>query len=154
MTSDHELEEWFEGTPYDYWTQFRNDSLEKLEEYDWLVEADIASYYDNIHIETLATDLERLDLDEEVRGLLKRCLQKWSVSGSSPVFGKGVPQAYNASHVLAKLYLNSFDEHLRHNGFGSSPISCVKGVLPGLHRSSNQAATASSRSAGFSVDKT
>jgi len=117
MTSDHELEEWFEGTPYDYWTQFRNDSLEKLEEYDWLVEADIASYYDNIHIETLATDLERLDLDEEVRGLLKRCLQKWSVSGSSPVFGKGVPQAYNASHVLAKLYLNSFDEHLRHNGF-------------------------------------
>jgi hypothetical protein len=117
MTDDHELEDWFEGTPYDYWKQFRLDSLEKLAEADWLVEADIASYYDNIHVENLARDLERLELDEEVRRLLKKCLQKWSIFGSSPVFGKGVPQSYNASHVLAKLYLNSFDEHLRDNGF-------------------------------------
>jgi retron-type reverse transcriptase len=117
MTENHELKEWFEGTPYDYWKQFRLDSLEKLEESDWLVEADIASYYDNIHIETLAADLERLDLDEEVRRLLKSCLQKWSISGSSPVFGKGVPQAYNASHIMAKLYLNSFDKHLRDSEF-------------------------------------
>jgi hypothetical protein len=116
MTEDHELKDWFEGTPYVYWKQFRLESLEKLEEADWLVEADIASYYDNIHIKTLSSDLERLELDEEVRRLLVRCLQKWSIFGSSPVFGKGVPQSYNASHVLAKLYLNSFDEHLRDNG--------------------------------------
>jgi len=117
MTDNHQLEEWFEDSPYVYWRQFRLDSLDRLNECGWLVEADISSYYDNIHIDTLSSDLEQSGAGKKVRTLLERCLKKWSIFGDSPFYGIGIPQAYNASHILAKLYLNSFDEFLQGEGF-------------------------------------
>jgi retron-type reverse transcriptase len=112
MTDDHRLEGWFEQHPYKYWEQFRLDSLDKLKESAWLVEADIASYYDNIHVPHLISDLEEVEVNQKIRQLLKVCLQKWSVFGDSKFYGRGIPQSCNASHILAKLYLNSFDEYL------------------------------------------
>jgi retron-type reverse transcriptase len=117
MTDDHELEGWFEKNPYKYWKQFRVDSLAKLDEYEWLVEADIASYYDNIHVPTLKSDLEELGVNKDITILLSNCLQRWSIFGYSPFYGEGIPQSYNASHILAKLYLNSLDEYLNGRGF-------------------------------------
>jgi len=112
MTDDHRLEGWFEQHPYKYWEQFRLDSLDKLKESAWLVEADIASYYDNIDVPHLISDLEEVEVNQKIRQLLKVCLQKWSVFGDSKFYGRGIPQSCNASHILAKLYLNSFDEYL------------------------------------------
>lgn len=86
--------------------------MSNLEDRPWLAVADIASYYDNIDIRSLESDLRREGTDPEIRDLLINCLQRWSIFE-----GKGIPQAYNASHVLAKLYLNTFDEELNRRGF-------------------------------------
>ncbi|WP_118839643.1 RNA-directed DNA polymerase [Salinibacter ruber] len=112
LSENHELQGWFDGNHFDFWTQFREDSCSKLEEHEWVAEADIASFYDNIDIRTLKSDLEREGADEDVTRLVVSCLQRWSIFE-----GRGIPQAYNSSHILAKLYLNTLDEKLYGQGF-------------------------------------
>jgi retron-type reverse transcriptase len=112
LSNEHELEGWFDGNYFHFWEQFREDTISKLDSYKWLAEADIASYYDNIDIRSLESDLEREEVDKDINNLLVKCLQRWSTFE-----GRGIPQAHNASHILAKLYLNTFDEEMNRWGF-------------------------------------
>lgn len=62
--------------------------------------------------------------------------------------------AVNAPFTHAEKRAQAWEAYRAHLQKRSSPISCVKGVLPGLHRSSNQAVTVASRSTGVFVDET
>lgn len=98
--------------PMNSWKSFRSQSEEFVKESKCVVFADIEGFYDNIDIEQLICELEILGVTEDILDLLKRCLYKWN-NGS----GKGVPQGYSASNILAELYLNSIDYALKCKGF-------------------------------------
>ena len=95
------------------WEDFRVRSLAKLQDGPTLVLfTDIASFYDNIAIELLASDLRAAGADTDIVGLLVRCLSRWAV-----VNGRGVPQGFSASDLLAKLYLNVVDRAFADLGY-------------------------------------
>jgi hypothetical protein len=51
-------------------------------------------------------------MDYEAARLLSACLHRWA-----GLRGKGIPQGYSASDILAKLYLDPIDHNLRNAGF-------------------------------------
>jgi hypothetical protein len=98
---------------FDCWEQFRKRSAKKLEEGAAVVlVTDISTYYDAISIETLASDLRKVGGDDNVVKLLTTCLSRWAV-----INGRGIPQGFGASDILAKLYLNLIDRSLASAGY-------------------------------------
>ena len=78
----------------------------------WVIEADIASYYDSIdHALFAECLLEYLDGDKLVK-LLKNCLRTWTPHEDGPTFPRGLPQGYEASDYLATLFLFPVDKRL------------------------------------------
>jgi excisionase family DNA binding protein len=74
---------------------------------DWVVVADIASFFDFVKHDILLPELSQLGVDGERLAVLREMLRTWSVSPST-----GLPQGPNASRVLANFYLAPVDEEL------------------------------------------
>jgi hypothetical protein len=97
------------------WRNFEESSLRKITEgTPYVIHADIAGYYENIGIDILISDLAQLGVDEVLTSFLKKCLYRWS---QTLVPGRGVPQGFSASDVLAKLYLSTVDQSFSEHGY-------------------------------------
>lgn len=97
------------------WTQFRRKQLDKLqndEKARYLVVTDLTGFYENIDLTILASDLRALGCDGEAVHLLSTCLNRWGV-----IPGRGLPQGYSPSDILAKVYLNAIDRAIVDEGF-------------------------------------
>lgn len=102
---------WIESG-FKVWDQWRKRSLGKLGDASYMLVADITGFYDNVDIRTLASDLKGIGATEADVTLLAVCIQTWAHPR-----GKGIPQGYSASDLLAKLYLHGVDRSLRNEGF-------------------------------------
>ena len=105
------VKEWI-FTGYRVWQEWRTKSLVKLTGTQFVVFADIAGFYENIDLQRLRNDLNLLSVDSVFLDLLMTLLNRWSQPR-----GKGIPQGYSASDILAKIYLNSVDRGLQNEGF-------------------------------------
>ena len=95
------------------WKKLRTMSLKKFKtDVSHVIMTDISSYYENINIMTLMSDLSGALVDNDIIKLLSKCLNRWSQSA-----GRGIPQGCVPSHLLGKLYLNSVDLNLRAMGY-------------------------------------
>ncbi len=94
---------------------YLDDSLKKLDnpEVKFVVFTDITAYYENIEHAVLFSDLNRFNGDEKTIANLRACLRMWS---HVYISGRGVPQGFSASDILAKLYLNPVDLALHSYG--------------------------------------
>jgi hypothetical protein len=98
------------ANPFGGWKAFCDKSLESIGQTDGpVVITDIAGFYENIDISLLLSDIRSLDDRPAVANVLSACLNKWSLSH---VQGRGVPQGFAASDILARLYLHSVDRGL------------------------------------------
>lgn len=97
------------------WSQWRQRSIQKLDAgATWMVDADIAGFYNNIDLRVLASDLRAMGVPEDVCQVLIKSLKRWSGPN-----GRGIPQGYTASDILAKVYLHAIDVALQRAGFDS-----------------------------------
>ncbi len=104
--------EWI-SSGFPVWNQWRTKSLGKLTRTTrFVVFADIAGFYENIDLNRLSSDLRTIGFEGPQLTLLSACLKRWA-----QLRGKGIPQGYTASDLLAKLYLNSVDRGLADAGF-------------------------------------
>jgi hypothetical protein len=91
------------------WKDFQAKSLEAIRDpISYVVIADIASFYENVDISLLISDLRGANAPEPAVNQIAACLNKWA-----QVPGRGIPQGQNASDILAKLYLDNIDRVLR-----------------------------------------
>src|SRR5258707_2835442 len=58
------------------------------------------------------SDLRDLGCDANTVQILSTCLYRWAV-----IPGRGIPQGYSASDILAKVYLNPIDRAMGDEGF-------------------------------------
>lgn len=76
----------------------------------WVIEADIASYYDGIDHELLCRCLgEQWSIADGLLSLLMHCLRVWTPHEYGANFSRGLPQGYEASDYLATLFLFDTD---------------------------------------------
>jgi hypothetical protein len=97
------------------WTQFRRKQLDKLQngvKTTHVVVTDLTGFYENIDLSILASDLRSLGCHAETVQLLSTCLNRWGV-----IPGRGLPQGYSPSDILAKVYLNPIDQAIVDEGF-------------------------------------
>jgi hypothetical protein len=97
------------------WSQFRQKQLEKFqkdEKVTHVVVTDLTGFYENIDLPTLLSDLRELGSDANAVQQLSTCLYRWAV-----IPGRGIPQGYSPSDILAKVYLNPVDRALMEEGF-------------------------------------
>jgi len=95
------------------WTSFRQKSLSLLtSEVSHVVISDVTGFYDNIDLPRLASELKVLGTSGSDLDLLSLCLRRWNHPR-----GKGIPQGYTASDILAKVYAHPLDRALRNEGF-------------------------------------
>lgn len=88
---------------------FQRDSQQLLEQgFTFVVFTDITSYYENIDLHILISDLNAIGCPQSATQLLRHCLYKWST-----VTGRGIPQGFSPSDILGKLYLHNIDRSLR-----------------------------------------
>jgi hypothetical protein len=101
--------EWFRN-PFKGWKEFHDRSLQRLGSptYKYVLTADIAGFFENINIGLLRSDLKRIKCPSQVVGLIGACLNQWAQCPD-----RGLPQGVLASDLLAKLYLEPFDQRLR-----------------------------------------
>jgi hypothetical protein len=121
ISNEFENAKWLESL-YIGWKKFRTMSIEKIETgVSHVITTDISSYYENINIRTLISDLKSAEVDDNIVNLLSKCLNKWAQS-----IGKGIPQGCAPSDFLGKLYLNSVDLNLRAMGYDH--LRCVDDI--------------------------
>ena len=77
-----------------------------------MVVTDLTGFYENIDLSILASDLRSLGCHVETVQLLSTCLNRWGV-----IPGRGLPQGYSPSDILAKVYLNPIDRAIVDEGF-------------------------------------
>jgi hypothetical protein len=95
------------------WQEWREKSLQKLRTgTQFVVSADIAGFYENIDLQRLRSDLSALGIPAAPLALLIDLLQRWAHPR-----GKGIPQGYSGSDILAKVYMCAVDLGLRNAGF-------------------------------------
>lgn len=79
----------------------------------WVVDADISAFYSSIDHQLLIDLIRQKWIsDEDFLGLLKLCLTKWSPHEHGPELNSGLPQGYEASDLLATLFLLPIDEKM------------------------------------------
>ena len=89
--------------------------------YSWVVDADIASFFDTVDHEKLLTAVNEEVADGSVlrliRMILKAGVQLPNVSESEPT-ELGTPQGGPLSPLLANIYLHAFDKAISQAGYG------------------------------------
>lgn len=78
----------------------------------FVLTTDITGFYENIEHNRLSSDLKSLGFPQNLHSGLMTYLARWAGPR-----GKGIPQGYSASDILAKLYLDSVDRGLKNAGF-------------------------------------
>ena len=111
LRSSPETPDWIR-TGVHIWTEWREKSTQKLGGSQFVVFADIAGFYENIDIARLRSDLSLLNPEVAYLELLMKLLNRWAQPR-----GRGIPQGFSASDILAKIYLNPVDRALRNEGF-------------------------------------
>ncbi len=110
MSDKYDRIDWFLNQ-FRGWTNFRNKSLEKLQDgYSYVIFTDITGFYENIDIQLLLSELRNCKISDEIISQISKCLNKWA-----PI-NKGIPQGQSASDILTKLYMNSVDLSLKNAG--------------------------------------
>lgn len=95
------------------WKRFRERSLGLIREgINYVVITDVVGCYENISLRRLLSDLRDVGVPEPVVMSLTEVLNRWSTVG-----GRGIPQGYTASDLLAKLYLTRVDRALKEQGY-------------------------------------
>jgi hypothetical protein len=99
------------------WKNFSKKQRESYKQgYEYSASFDIASFFDLIDHNILVSVLKNDNIDENIIALLKKCLDKWTISSSSEFsFAKssGIPQGPIASSFFAELYLLGLDDRIR-----------------------------------------
>lgn len=87
--------------------------------YQWVVDADIRSFFDNVDHALLLERFAKLCDDKELAHLLHAWLTAEIHDGINPRMKNsiGLPQGCPISPVLANLYLDKFDEQIEQQGF-------------------------------------
>lgn len=85
--------------------------------YDWVLDADVVKYFDNIQHARLYAELQERVHDPAIGNLVER----WIGSGVTTPSGlilptKGIPQGSVVSPILANVYLDDFDEAIEDAG--------------------------------------
>ena len=85
--------------------------------YDWILDADVVKYFDNISHSRLFAELQERVHDPAVGKLVER----WIGSGVTTASGlilpqKGIPQGSVVSPILANVYFDDFDEAIAEAG--------------------------------------
>ena len=111
LQRNHYSVKWVEAG-FRAWDNFRSKSLEAARKSEFVVMIDIAAFYENIDIGRLISDIKSLGVQEFYVDHLSRFFNRWAEPR-----GKGIPQGYTASDIMAKLYLNSIDQSIRSEGF-------------------------------------
>lgn len=84
--------------------------------FNFVLESDIQSFFDNVNWELLLKKIEILYDGDPVSGLLKQWIEApVSFEGTRIKRTKGLPQGAAISPLLANLYLDEFDEALQDN---------------------------------------
>ena len=97
----------------------------------WLVQADIASYYDSIDHELLCTIIRDRWLDSgQLTDLLGTCLRTWTPHEEGLNFSRGLPQGYEGSDFLATLFLLPTDELMIRKGSYLRYVDDVRILAP------------------------
>jgi reverse transcriptase-like protein len=96
------------------WRRFQRVQTDKLagDGVSHVVFTDLTGFYENIDLEILMSDLRALGCDSGRVQLLQTCLRRWAV-----IPGRGIPQGYSASDILAKVYLHPVDRAMIDEGF-------------------------------------
>ncbi len=95
------------------WEEFREKSLLELQKgAQYVLFADITAFYDNIDLRQLRSDLNDLEAENSLVQTLMDFLTKWDFPR-----GRGIPQGYSSSDILAKIYMFTIDQTLLHEGF-------------------------------------
>jgi group II intron reverse transcriptase/maturase len=80
--------------------------------FEWILDADIASFFDTVSHAHLIEILSDVIKDEEIMKIIRRWL---SIAGTGP--GIGIPQGAPSSPLFANAYLNGFDWHMLNQGY-------------------------------------
>jgi len=85
--------------------------------YDWVFDADVVKYFDNIQHSRLYSELqERVD-DPAVGKLVERWISSGVVTAEGLILPpKGIPQGSVVSPILANVYFDDFDEAIAESG--------------------------------------
>jgi hypothetical protein len=95
------------------WKDFQDRSLRAIDgRISHVVIADITSFYENIDISLLLSDLREEHAPGPAIDQIGTCLNRWA-----QVTGRGIPQGQSASDILAKLYFDNIDRNLRRMGY-------------------------------------
>ena len=94
-----------------YKSAVRQIDIWREQGYDWVLDADVVKYFDNIQHSRLFAELQERVHDPAVGRLVER----WIGSGVTTASGlilpsKGIPQGSVVSPILANVYLDDFDE--------------------------------------------
>ena len=102
------------GIGFSVWRNWREKSVAKLSSkgVEYVVVSDITGFYENIDLQRLSSELRTVGGSNDVVDLLEKCLRNWALPRN-----EGIPQGYSASDILAKLYLDAVDRHIRNDGF-------------------------------------
>ncbi|MCU0569493.1 MAG: CRISPR-associated endonuclease Cas1 [Oculatellaceae cyanobacterium Prado106] len=86
--------------------------------YDWVFDADVVKYFDNIQHSRLYAELQERVPDPAVGKLVERWINSGVVTASGLVLPpKGIPQGSVVSPILANVYFDDFDEAIAAKGF-------------------------------------
>lgn len=95
------------------WEDWRVKSLAAVtSEVFFVLTTDITGFYENIDHVRLASDLKSLTLPDNLHSGLMAHIGRWAGPR-----GKGIPQGYSASDILAKLYMDPVDRGMKNAGF-------------------------------------
>lgn len=83
----------------------------------WVVQADIASYYDSIDHNLLIDLIRHWVPDDGLLQFLRKCLRTWTPHRDVLYLDRGLPQGYETSDFLATLFLYSVDHELCEKGY-------------------------------------
>lgn len=96
--------------------KFRKSYEKKLKSNaKWLVETDVASFYDSIDHSVLINVVKEYIEDREFIELFSRCISKWSLHEEGSNLSTGIPQGCEASDFLSTLYLLDVDKKIPSN---------------------------------------
>jgi CRISP-associated protein Cas1 len=101
-----------------YKSAVRQVELWRQQGYDWVLDADVVKYFDNISASRLLAELQERVHDPAVGDLV----EQWIGSGVPTASGlilptQGIPQGAVVSPILANVYFDDFDEAIQQAGF-------------------------------------
>lgn len=95
------------------WKELSEKSIAHItDDIQYVVVADVTGFYENVDLDRLYSDLNACGVEERYLKHLIRCLKRWAEPR-----GKGIPQGFSASDILAKVYMHPVDQGLRDAGF-------------------------------------